>query len=217
MVENTVPNQVFAKYQTLAEYEQDKTNLPELSIAFIEEMIYTDVLNKAYPIGCIYETTTDEHPGVTFGMGEWEEYGKGKVTVAKSTDTEFDTIGKAGGDKTVMLSTAQMPGHTHSTPNHTHTINTTQIRGSITPMLQQSYQCSVENASGVLSSARTMNTRWLNHSSDRNNVAGGINLNADHNHSVASSGGSTSGSTGNGGSHNNLQPYIVVYRWRRIA
>lgn len=29
--------------------------------------------------------------------------------------------------------------------------------------------------------------------------------------------GGTTGSTGGGGAHNNLQPYIVVYRWRRTA
>jgi len=39
----------------------------------------------------------------------------------------------------------------------------------------------------------------------------------DISHTVTSHASATTGSTGGGGAHNNLQPYVVVYMWRRTA
>lgn len=47
---------------------------------------------------------------------------KGRVIAGlDSGQTEFDTIGKTGGAKSVTLTTSNMPAHTHSVPNHVHT------------------------------------------------------------------------------------------------
>ena len=67
--------------------------------------------------GTIYETTSTDLDTTTkmgnhFG-GTWEAYGAGRVLVAKSSDTEFDTIGETGGAKTHTLSEAEMPVHSH--------------------------------------------------------------------------------------------------------
>lgn len=64
----------------------------------------TNLLDWFYPVGTIYETTSTDLDTTTkmathFG-GTWEVYGAGAVTVAKSADTEFDTIGETGGAKT---------------------------------------------------------------------------------------------------------------------
>lgn len=54
---------------------------------------------------------------------------RGRMTVGYNpTDTDYDTVGKTGGSKTVTLTEAQMPAHTHtgSTANagaHTHNIS----------------------------------------------------------------------------------------------
>lgn len=79
----------------------------------------TGMLDWFYPVGTIYETTSTDLDTTTkmnahFG-GTWEVYGAGRVLVAKSSDTEFDTIGKTGGEKTHTLTIAEMPSHTHST------------------------------------------------------------------------------------------------------
>lgn len=49
---------------------------------------------------------------------------KGRVPAGRnSTETEFDTLGEIGGAKTVTLTTAQMPSHTHTQDSHNHTQN----------------------------------------------------------------------------------------------
>lgn len=132
------------------------------------------LLDWFYPIGTIYETTSSDLDTTTkmnnhFG-GTWEAYGSGRVLVAKSTDTEFDTIGKTGGEKTHTLTEAQIPSHSH----------------------------------------KNLNAHWTSM-----NLAlggGGWGFSAD-------SAGSPQmlKDIGGGESHNNLQPYIVVYRYRRTA
>jgi len=72
-----------------------------------------EILKKVYPVGAIYISTVGTNPSTLFGFGTWEEYGSGRVLVGKSSDTEFDTIGKTGGAKTHTLTKAQMPEHRH--------------------------------------------------------------------------------------------------------
>lgn len=125
----------------------------------------SNLLNFFYPIGTIYETTSTDLDTTTkmaahFG-GIWEEYGSGKVTVAKSADTEFDTIGKTGGEKTHTLITTELPA-----------------------------------------------TTW--HSNDQ---TGGIQTYIDSGFTY----GMRAFGTDLGQAHNNLQPYIVVFRYRRTA
>lgn len=43
-----------------------------------------------------------------------------QVTGLDSAQSEFDTVGKSGGAKSVTLTTAQMPSHTHVQDSHTH-------------------------------------------------------------------------------------------------
>ncbi len=69
----------------------------------VSDNTLSGMLDWFYPIGTIYETTSTDLDTTTkmanhFG-GTWEAYGSGRVLVAKSADTEFDTIGKTGGNK----------------------------------------------------------------------------------------------------------------------
>lgn len=137
------------------------------------------LLDFFYPVGTIYETTSSDLDTVAkmnahFG-GTWEFYGAGRVLVAKSADTEFDTIGETGGAKTVTLAESQIPAHTHN----------------VFPLNVGSGAGYAQNKTGSnASSPMTQDS----------SVYLGITT-----------------STGGGGSHNNLQPYIVVYRYRRIS
>lgn len=139
----------------------------------------TGMLDWFYPVGTIYETTSTDLDTTTkmathFG-GTWEVYGAGAVTVAKSADTEFDTIGKTGGAKTHKLLVTEMPSHKHS-------------------------QARVFNSNGFEALYKEPVTGWG--LPDTTGTGATIN---------------NGELTGGDGYHNNLQPYIVVYRYRRVS
>ncbi len=154
--------------------------------------IISGLLDWFYPIGTIYETTSVDLDTTTkmdahFG-GTWEAYGSGRVLVAKSTDTEFDTIGETGGQKTTRhaypitplnASKFQDPGAAYWN----------SVRGDINSYLtgggssSVSSQIAIRGVGGVIGTTGTANTEVT------------------HDRYTAT----------------NLQPYIVVYRYRRIA
>ena len=69
--------------------------------------------NKIYPIGSIYMTVNNTNPKTLFG-GTWENIAKGRTLVGVDTSqTEFNTVKKTGGSKTVTLTEAQIPSHKH--------------------------------------------------------------------------------------------------------
>lgn len=68
--------------------------------------------DQIYPVGSIYITVNATNPSVLFG-GTWEQL-KGKFLVGvDSSDTDFKTSEKTGGEKTHTLTTSEMPKHTH--------------------------------------------------------------------------------------------------------
>ena len=98
------------------------------------------LLDKMYPIGSIYISTTLSTPaqvGSAIG-GTWESYGKGQTLVGIDTSqTEFSTVGKTGGNKSnsytpsgsigsTGLTINQIPSHTHNI-EHTHTTAASSI------------------------------------------------------------------------------------------
>lgn len=66
-------------------------------------------IDKIYPIGSIYITTSNGNPSSIFEGTTWERYGVGKTLV--STDT---TSGETGGSSNAVLSIANLPGHSHT-------------------------------------------------------------------------------------------------------
>lgn len=73
-----------------------------------------DLLNYLYPVGSIRVSTKSTNPGTYLG-GTWVQWGGGRVPVGVDTSqTEFNSVEKTGGSKTVTLTTAQIPSHTHS-------------------------------------------------------------------------------------------------------
>ena len=183
-----------------------------------------DVINEMYPKGSIYittELTTKKAVEEKFS-GTWESYGAGKTLVGIDTnDTSFNTVGKTSGSKlnSTTLTVANLPSHSHeysksnsTTESHTLTVNeipshshTTGISGT------QSFDPSTAIHGGgktaVVSFAQTLGV---------NTAATGGGRGHTHDIKFVSSSTTKVGS-GTAFTTSTLQPYIVVYMWRRIA
>lgn len=77
-----------------------------------------------YPIGAIYLSVSDTNPSQWFG-GTWELIAQGRTLVGvDTTQTEFNTVKKTGGEKTHKLTVAELASHTHkfTGSSHTHSV-----------------------------------------------------------------------------------------------
>ena len=95
-------------------YTNFKNNeAPALSDTTLNNM-QKGLLELVFPIGSTYVTQTDTNPSTILGFGTWERV-KGKVLVGlDEDDTDFNEIGKTGGEKAHTLTVDEMPAHNHS-------------------------------------------------------------------------------------------------------
>jgi microcystin-dependent protein len=161
---------------------------------------------SAYPVGSIYMNASNStNPSTLLGFGTWVSFGAGRVLVGiDGSQSEFNSIGETGGYKTHVLTTSQIPSHTHSVdpPN-----TTTSSSGSHSHTYQANKDGGVNESTDNRNGS---NKQPAPASTFTTNTVG------NHTHTVNISS-FTSGSSGSGGSHNNLQPYITVYMWTRTA
>lgn len=69
-----------------------------------------------YRVGDLFLTTIATNPSSYLG-GKWELFGPGRCLVCVDTSqSEFNSVKKTGGSKTVTLNVKQIPSHSHSTP-----------------------------------------------------------------------------------------------------
>lgn len=169
-----------------------------------------------WPVGSIYIGATSTNPADLFGGGTWERFGQGRVLVSQDpAQAEFDTALETGGAKTHTLTANEMPQHNHGgltgdqDRDHTHTGYTTS-GGEHEHVHSRVASSRVVTGGGA---ATVANWDFGNYS-----TGGG----GSHSHTVQTNGASQGhfhaiGNSGGGAAHNNLQPYIVVYMWRRTA
>ena len=118
-------------------------------------------------VGDIIFSTSDENPSTIYG-GTWVAWGKGQVPVGVDTsDSDFNTVEKTGGEKEHTLTVDEMPSHKHDFGQGFAT--TSNLSG----------------AYGYYMIAGTQTDVIKN--------------------------------TGGNQPHNNLQPYITCYMWKRTA
>ncbi len=161
-----------------------------------------EIINEIYPIGSIYistELSTIEAVQEKLG-GEWAVYSEGRTLVGSGTSDKEFKINETGGESTHKLTIEEMPSHTHIQNPHDHSLNAA-IYGW-------------ENWSEQTIDHYVFNlntTVW--HKSNITQATEKIGFNKIGNSTLTTA---TNQTTGGSEEHNNLQPYTVVYMYKRI-
>ena len=94
------------------EWQNGETIATAERMKHIEDGI-ADLYNAIFPVGQIVIKGDNEDYSNWLGF-TWERTAVGKVLVGiDSADTDFNTIGKTGGEKKHTLTINEMPSHTH--------------------------------------------------------------------------------------------------------
>lgn len=203
-------------------------------VSNLQSTITTTQLNIIYPVGSIYLSVNNANPSTLFG-GTWVAWGTGRVPVGINTsDTDFNTVEKIGGEKNHQLSTNELPTHNHTLNSHSHSIPSLSgytdwkdLQGNIWNMAVQS-QTTALSSNGIVSNNDPAGSKvgYAVNGYDSYDIShtDTAHINASHSHVVTTyentTGSAGSGNTGNSGgsqAHNNLQPYITCYMWKRTA
>ncbi len=182
----------------------------------------TAVLGALFPVGEIWMTNRVGNPASLLGFGTWERHGKGRTPVSLDPDdATFSTLGATGGSKTHTISITETPTHFHEKP--TQNVSTTS-NGDHAHGYKDRYY--IERSDVVSGAAQSLPSGGVNsgagsHGTDTDNntflYVNSVTENAGpHIHSVTIPASNT-GTAGGGQPHNNMQPYIVVNIWRRVA
>ena len=158
-----------------------------------------NIFDLIYPVGSIYMSVNSTNPSTLFG-GTWEEWGSGRVPLAFGNNgtTNYSTVEATGGFEKIALSVANLPAHTHGSRS---------LTGSFA--FHGAGAATVLAGGSGITAPSTLRTSYR---SGGSNIAGAnsydaINVNATHEHD----------SVGSGTTHDNMQPYIVCYMWKRTA
>lgn len=168
------------------------------------------ILNQVYPIGSIYMASVSTNPATLLGVGTWNAWGTGRVPVGfDGSQTEFNTSEKTGGEKTHVLTTAEMPSHTHTQASHVHSITHDHADASLNVTTisdvtagNAAVRVTKVGTEGATPSGSSTSSTAINIPQFTGNSAGAT---------------ATNNNTGGDTAHNNLQPYITCYMWKRVA
>lgn len=161
------------------------------------------ILNTVCRVGNIIITTTSDNPSTYLG-GTWVAWGSGKVPVGVNTsDTDFATVEKTGGEKTHKLTVDELAEHEHSgTSSSMSEAGYTKPNGGSAVII--GYTGTVTHTVKIETVNNTSETSYY----VNGKVPGGVTTNITQKYAVKAGGGM---------SHNNLQPYITCYMWKRTA
>lgn len=146
-------------------------------------------VNQVYPVGSVFISTVDQNPGNIFLGTSWERFATGRTLVGVDTsDEDFATTEQVGGEKTHLLTAAQSGLPVHKHTQAAHSHNIGRDK---------------DGGSGT----------------NRYTVHGAGASGADDTSPTSSATPAINNSTAQDATeaHNNLQPYITVFMWKRIA
>ena len=169
------------------------------------------LLELIYPVGSIYMSVNDTNPA-TFLGGTWVRWGQGRVPVGvNENDSDFETPEKEDGEKKHRLTIDEMPNHRHLGQYTKTRTYTTHAQTPTDPPSQ-----AIEVYQGTREVEVQYNVVKDNVSTTEFYTSGsGAISDIFYSEKVTS----TYGVADNGGdiAHNNLQPYITCFMWKRTA
>lgn len=171
----------------------------------------TSILNLVYPVGSIYMSVNNVSPQ-TFLGGTWTAWGSGKVPVGvNANDSDFATAEKTGGEKKHQLTTNEMPSHRHTgqySYTKTYTNHSQKPTDPPTQVLEVNQGTrEVEVQYKVITDNVTTALHYASGSGPTNDIFFSEKVKSQY--GVADNGSDIA--------HNNLQPYITCYMWKRTA
>lgn len=163
------------------------------NLGSLANMDFSALVNILYPVGSIKLTTSSANPSTYITGTTWVAWGSGRVPVGVNTeDTDFKTVEKTGGEKTHTLTTSEMPAHRHFDQRIRMYKSATdkEFKPNVGDMI-----IDASNSNGI-SVWKQSGSYWANNEQTAS-VSDIIK--------------------GGDGTHNNLQPYITCYMWKRTA
>lgn len=173
--------------------------------------------SQAFPIGSVFLSVVVTNPATLLGYGTWLAIASGKMLVGlDSGDTDFDTVEEIGGTKTKTIAQANLPNiltgagssHNHTQAAHTHIQDAhahTQRRNNTATGSNSGWTTSFDISSS--NPVADVNTGTGSTTATNQNAAATNQAEAAHTHSLG----------GSGTDLNVVNPYFVVYIWKRTA
>lgn len=169
-----------------------------------------------YPVGSIYMSVNNIDPSTVFG-GTWVPWGEGRVPVGVNSDeTEFNAAENVGGAKTVTLTASQSGLRAHA---HGFTQPTVDGGAIVNGITGGAHTHTVSYSNYGRASGTGQESSLLTYSATSkatSSVEHTHNLPA-HTHSVRGGAVQQKAAEDATAAHNNLQPYITCYMWKRTA
>lgn len=218
---------------------------PLADISSVLENFRSQILLAAYPVGSIYISASATSPATLFG-GSWTRIEDSFLLAAGSSYEAGSTGGEAAHvltnaeipahthtgpshQHTVLAHTHTIPAHAHTVPAHTHSASTSSA-GAHSHTLHRwmaggsgtvRYAAQGDNSTPTYSTssagAHTHTVTVGSKAAFNTQSGGGGNTGASTAANTTASGTGNTGSTGGGGAHNNMPPYLAVYIWQRTA
>lgn len=204
---DNVPNAIKATQDSRGQ-KIDTTYIKNISVSDNTLTIYKgdgsatnlDIISfdQIYPIGAIYMSTVSTNPATLFKIGNWEALPAGRVLLAQGTSTwgvNYSAGSTGGEDKHTLTVSESAP--------HNHTGNATTSGSTHTHALTMRASHGKSGNGGVPRFGD--GDVWSDYKTQNLSAAG------EHSHAI------TINNSGGGQAHNNMQPYLSVYMWKRTS
>lgn len=204
---DNVPNAIKATQDSRGQ-KIDTTYIKNISVSDNTLTIYKgdgsatnlDIISfdQIYPIGAIYMSTVSTNPATLFKIGNWEALPAGRVLLAQGTSTwgvNYSAGGTGGEDKHTLTVSESAP--------HNHTGSATTSGSTHTHALTMQASHGESGNGGV--PRFSDGDIWSPYKTQNLSAAG------EHSHAI------TINNSGGGQAHNNMQPYLSVYMWKRTS